>query len=115
MKPKTFQAPAILSSISYTKDGGVRLGFVTNELPSSEKLIIAEFFQKFGFLLFKSNEFNISDVPTEEAEDTTKTPSKRLRAVLFLLWKQTGEKGDFESYYRTQIEKVIENIKGKLD
>lgn len=110
-----FQAPAILTSVSYTKDGGVRLGFTTNEMSDEDKLIIAKFFQKFGFVLFKSNEFTVEDIPKEDAEDTSKTPSKRLRAVLFLMWKQTGEKGDFETYYRTQVEKVIEHLKNKLD
>ncbi len=112
---KKFQAPAILTSLSYTKDGGVRLSFTTNELNDEDKLIVAHFFQKFGFLLFKSNEFTLEDMPKEDAEDKTKTPSKRLRAVLFLMWKQTGEKGDFETYYRTQVEKVIEHLKAKLD
>lgn len=110
-----FQAPAILTSVSYSKDGGVRLGFTTNELTDEDKVIIAKFYQKFGFVLFKSNEFTLEDVPKEQAEDKNKTPSKRLRAVLFLLWKQTGEKGDFEAYYRTQIEKMIDVVKGKLD
>lgn len=110
-----FQAPAILTSVSYSKDGGVRLGFTTNELTDEDKLIIAKFYQKFGFILFKSNEFKADDVPREDAEDRTKTPSKRMRAVFFRLWKQTGEKGDFETYYRTQMEKIIDHLKEKLD
>lgn len=110
-----FQAPAILTSISYTKDNGVRLGFTTNELSDEEKVVVAKFFQKFGWVMFKSNEFSSSDLPLEQAEDKTKTPSKRLRATLFLLWKQTGEKGDFETYYRSQVEAMIEKIKNQLD
>jgi hypothetical protein len=115
MEDKKFQAAAILTSVSYTKDGGVRLGFTTNEMSDEDKLIIAKFFQKFGFVLFKSNEFTLEDIPLEDAEDKTKTPSKRLRAVLFLMWKQAGQKGDFEVYYRAQVEKVIEHLKAKLD
>ncbi len=114
-KELKFQAPAILNSISYTKDGGVRLGILTNELSTEDKMVLAEFYGKFGFVLFKSNEFSTEDIPTEEAEDASKTPSKRLRAVLFVLWKQLGQKGDFEQYYRTQIEKIIDHLKAKLD
>ena len=44
---KKFQAPAILTSISYAKDGGVRLGFVTNELTPEDKLVLSMFHQKF--------------------------------------------------------------------
>ena len=79
---RKFQAPAILTSVSYAKDGGVRLGFVTNELTDEDKLILAKFHQKFGFVLFKSNEFSLSDIPTEDAEDKSKTPSRRLKATL---------------------------------
>ncbi len=115
MEDLKFQAPAILTSISYSKDGGVRIGFTTNELSDADKLIVSKFHQKFGFILFKSNEFTTEDVPKEDAEDKTKTPSKRLRATLFILWKQNGEKGDFETYYRIQVEKIIEHLKAKLD
>jgi len=55
------------------------------------------------------------DAQVKGFEDKTKTPSKRLRAVLFLMWKQLGEVGDFETYYRVQVEKVIEHLKAKLD
>lgn len=113
-EPK-FQAPAILTSVALSKDGGVRLGFTTNELTDEEKLIVSKFHNKFGFVLFKSNEFSLDDIPKEDAEDKSKTPSKRLRATLFVLWKQLGENGDFETYYRTQVEKIIEHLKTKLD
>jgi hypothetical protein len=110
-----FQVPAILTSISYTNDGGLRLGFHTNELSPEEKITAANFHQKFGYLLFKENSFQEVDIPKETAEDTTKTPSKRLRAVLFVNWQQEGIKEDFEIYYRRQVEKIIEHIKTKLD
>lgn len=109
------QVPAILTSVSYSKDGGVRLGFSTQELSDEEKLTISKYHQQFGYLLFKPNPFNTEDIPAESAEDRTKTPSKRLRAVLFLLWKQSKSTTDFDTYYKNQIEKMIEVIKEKLD
>ena len=66
-------------------------------------------------MAFRPNQFSVDDLPKEAAEDKNKTPSKRLRAVLFVLWKQRGEHGDFEVWYREQIEKIIINIKTKLD
>ena len=54
-------------------------------------------------------------VPLEAAEDKTKTPSKRLRATLYVLWQQTGEQGDFEVFYREKMEKLIDFVKNKLD
>ena len=45
----------------------------------------------------------------------TKTPSQRLRAVLFILWKQAaGGTGDFEDFYRRQLDDIIESVKARL-
>jgi len=46
-----------------------------------------------------------------------KTPSQRLRAVLWLLWEErTGniEPEKFEEWYELQIERVIQAVKNKL-
>jgi len=40
---------------------------------------------------------------------------QRMRAVLYLLWKQEGEKEDFEIYYKKKTEAFITFLKGKLD
>lgn len=111
----TYQVPAILSGFSTTKDGGASVRFATNELNDTDFLIMKQSQGKYGWLMFREAPFQESDLPKEMPEDNTKTPSKRLRAVLFLLWKQQGENGDFENYYRVQMEKFIERIKNELD
>ena len=110
-----FQAPAILNSISFRKDGGLSLGFVTNEITSEEKIIAGKFYSKFGYVLFKENQFKEADVPASDATDETKSPAQRLRATLFVLWKQRGGKGDFEIFYRDMMEKAISRVKNLLD
>jgi hypothetical protein len=112
---KTFQAPAILTRIAYLKDGGVSLGFATNELTDEEKVIASRYYQKFGFLLFKENQFKQEEIPDGDASDESKSPSQRLRATLFILWKQKGSKGDFEIFYRAQMENAINRVKKLLD
>lgn len=93
----------------------MRAGFVTNEISDEEKLILTKLHGQFGYLLFQPNQFSVEDLPTEQAEDKNKTPSKRLRASLFVLWQQEGKKGDFENFYREKMEKLISFIKDKLD
>lgn len=44
-----------------------------------------------------------------------KTPSQRLRAVIFLLWEQSGKKVDQDEYYEIVMEKIIEQMKSKLN
>lgn len=43
-----------------------------------------------------------------------KSPSQRLRAILFLLWKQENQAIDFLVYYQTKVNGIIEHLKLKL-
>lgn len=50
-----------------------------------------------------------------EIETPSKTPSQRLRNVLYLLWKQSPEGyKDFNMFYLHQMEKLLDHYKGKL-
>ncbi len=116
MAEKTiFSAPAILSRISYLKDGGVSLGFSTNELTHEEKVTVSEFHGNFGHVLFKANEFTDEDIPKGDVTDQNKSPSQRLRAVLFIWWKELGEPGTWDFFYRQEMEKNIDAIKKRLE
>jgi hypothetical protein len=114
---KTFQAPAILTRVSSLKDGGLSLGFATQELSNTDKVTAFEFIHQFGWLLFRENEFKPEDVPTKDAEnDETKSPSTRLRNVLFVYWDQRKKnKVDFDTFYRQEMNKIIEVVKDKLE
>ena len=107
--------PSYLTGFSSKNDGSAGIRFATQELSDQDFLEIKRHLNAFGWLLFQENPISLDDLPKEQAEDKNKTPSKRLRATLFILWKQEGEKGDFETYYRTKMEKLIEHIKSKLD
>lgn len=51
-----------------------------------------------------------------DADVDDKSPSKRLRATLYVLWEQKhkDEYQDFEVFYRTRMERLINQIKEKL-
>jgi hypothetical protein len=50
-----------------------------------------------------------ADVPSE------KTPSKRMRNVLYLLWKQENEGyKDFPLYYASKMERYIDELKANI-
>jgi hypothetical protein len=108
--------PAQVVNMSPKQDRSWKLVFETRELQGEEVKILADNFQGEGWLLFKPNgTIDIDEVPNDVAESGAKTPSQRLRAVLYIMWKQQGGKGDFESFYRTQLEKLIEHIKSRLE
>lgn len=117
IKPnKIILVPAILSRANPMKDGGMNLGFQTNEMSHDEKVILMEKLNAFGWLAFKENEIDVLDMPKEEAEEGEKKPSIRLRNVLFVLSQQEGiPKDKFNQYYREKMESIIVWIKGKLE
>ena len=116
---KKIQVSSQLVGANPLSDGGMSLRFHTKELTAQEKLIIMDSFQRNGWLLFKEDEaeFTELEVPKENSGyEEGKTPSTRLRAVIFRYWEQFKMKDepDFESFYRKAIEKQIEAYKAKL-
>lgn len=112
---KKFQVEAILEGVTPLKDGGVSLRFHTNEITKPQKVELMDYYQTFGWLLFSANEYQDTDVPKDLANrDGGKSPSQRLRAVLFVYWKQLGAKGGFEPFYNQKVEQFIDRIKENL-
>lgn len=110
-----FQVESILEGVTPLKDGGVSLRFHTNEVTKAQKVELMEYYQSFGWLLFSANEHQESDIPKTLANrDGGKSPSQRLRAVLFVYWKQLGASGDFETFYDKKVEQFIGKIKENL-
>lgn len=70
-----------------------------------------------GWLVFSPNrEVDQDDVPEVQADASTgKSPSQRLRAVLRVYWEQQGRPGSWETWYLTQMERLTDTIKAKLD
>lgn len=108
--------PASVEGMNPLKDRSWKIVFNTRELSGDEVSILADAFQGEGWLVYKPNgEVKLEDVPEGHAEVGQKSPSQRLRAKIYIWWKQRGGKGDFESFYRTSMERVIEYIDEKLE
>ncbi len=81
-----------------------------------------ELHNKLGHFVFSASDDIIreEDIPTEPIEDNEKTPSQRLRAVMFVYWSKINEGRaeqtmTFDAFYRQQVEKYIDLIKKKID
>lgn len=56
------------------------------------------------------------DLASADIVDMQKTPSKRMKAVLYLLWKQNPEGYDDSNlYYQNKMEVLISKLKSKLE
>lgn len=108
--------PAQVINMNPRQDRSWKLVFETRELQGDEVKLLADNFQGEGWLVFKPNgEVALQDIPDGDADSGTKSQSQRLRDVIFILWKQRGGKGDFQSFYRTYLETLIEYVKTKLE
>lgn len=112
---KSIQTQAVITGIRSKVDRSLGLTLSTPELEINEKAL---------FMELQGLNVELTITPTEEAnpetekinkEMNTKTASQRMRAVLFVYWKQLGEKETFEEFYRNYMEKLIDFVKGKLD
>lgn len=106
--------PAIFTGFGSKSDGSAGLRFSTQEISSSDFAELKQHLNSFGWLVFAPQE-QVIEIPKESITDDRKKPSQRLRAVLYLLWQKKGSEGDFEAYYRSRIEAIIDNIKERLE
>ena len=111
--------PAQLESFRTLKDKTLKVNFETQELTPKEFAELSGCIQQFGYLAFKSEPFRteeinaIQDLQTEL--ETGKTPSQRLRGVLYRMFEQDSQGfKSFATYYDHQMEILINHFKNKL-
>lgn len=110
------QVPAQIVDFRPKADRSYKITFETRELSGHDVALLADNFQGEGWMLFRPNgDISSEEVPKTVADSGTKTPSQRLRAIIYLLYKQKGGKSSFDAYYHTSIEKLIDLIREELD
>lgn len=111
------QVPAQTVDFKPKADRSFKLVFETRELSGDDVKLLVDTFQGEGWLVFKPNSQGVlqGEIPEEAAEAGMKSPSLRLRNRLYVLYKQKDIKVDFESFYRTYIERKIEEIDEQLE
>lgn len=107
--------PAQVMGMNPRADRSWTIKFETRELGGDEVKLLADNFQGEGWLVFKPNgDIQEEEIPKGKADSGVKSQSQRLRDIIYIDYKQHGEKGDFESYYRVYLEKLIEFAKSRL-
>lgn len=114
---KIFQAPAIVKKITTLVDGGLSVMLHTQEMQSKDETRLFQYRNLPVWFLLKSEKFQkLPDLPEIKVEKNQKTPSERLRGVIFKYWeKRTSSTEDFDTFYRKQMENLIDAYKEKLD
>ena len=108
-----------IDSISSRLDGTVSIKISTQELDSASAGNLFALRGKFVKTLISDS--NITTLEAETVDSTSlvggkknKTESQRLRNVLFLLHGQ-GSEIDFETFYRMELNKILDHYKTKLE
>ena len=116
--------PGIVTKIGTTRDKSFVITFETQDkgtLADSQKAQIVDLLDEYVTAAFKPTEEGKTDPELLDVPDITpefktdKSPSQRLRAVLFVLHEQSKIDEPFESYYLRQMNKIIDSIKTKLN
>ena len=115
-RQEIIQAPVIVEGFRPKKDRSWSIQFTTRELSGEEVKLLADSYQGEGFLVFKPNDdIKPSEIPEGIADAGVKTPSQRVRTKLYILWKQRGEDGSFENFYRNMYQKFEDIIDSNLE
>lgn len=110
---KTLLVKATLKSMNRIKDGSVNISFNTmEEIGSEEFTLMDQYFRQNGWLAFKMNEFDGSEVPKENATvEGSLSPSQYLRRCLFAKHMAVGgTKESFPAYYNKVMAKFAESV-----
>lgn len=116
------QAPATISKIITMADKSLRLYVDTQELAPEDAGLIFGLYQKFGQFVFaeagddvKEKDINVPAYAKIEKSD--KTPSQRLRGVLWHAYQENDKlKMQYKTaddFYRVKMEEIINHFKTK--
>ncbi len=121
LAPSTFRVESELSGIRILADRSVKVSFTTlTELSDADLLYLFRRQASQGWLLYSERELTERDVPDGEITSEAKSPSARVRSLLFVLWKlrypDAAQRtlNSYESFYRAALEAFTDTVRRKI-
>jgi len=114
---KAIRLNTTITSVRSRSDDSLGLSLVTATELSPEQMVEIIKLKKIQIdTILNPTQEKVVDMLVIDKDVEHKSPSKRLYNVLYLLWKQYGEEGNYyNDYYLKKIEKIIDHFKSKLD
>lgn len=111
--------PVIIESVATRKDNTISIKLACNELSPTDIGVIMSMHNKYAYTAIKPENFTKTELDMIQNlkvdESIGKSPSQRLRGVIYRAWEQDNEGfKEFESYYINKMDKMIEHFKNKL-
>ena len=114
--------PSTISKVMTMAESTVRVQVDFQETTPEAMAEIFKLKGSLGWFFFHEKpitEIDTKDLPEIKLEGWEKSPSQRLRNTLFRLWEARTDQGKtklpFETWYREQMEMLINQAKEKLD
>ncbi len=117
-RSKTLNIPSVIQKVITMADGSLRLYVDTAELTPEITTELFNLFHKSGVFAFSESKINdvVSADVSQPQPKGVKSPSQRLRSVIYLYWKMLDREiyPDFGIYYNGEIETLISKYKELL-
>lgn len=108
----------IIDKITTLKDRSVKIVLDTQELSPAKAGEVFTLMNTLATVYISPSEISsreMAQVDAVEPEMPGKSPSQRMRNVLFILWRQDNQGfQEFDSFYKTRMEKYIEELKNNI-
>lgn len=111
--------PAQIEGITSRKDRTVRINIGTQELSPDKAANLFSLNQKLCYVAIKAEDFQPEEIDVIKSAkasiESAKTPSQRLRAILYVNFQNNPEGyHEFQSYYLAKMDQVCNHFKNKL-
>ncbi len=108
---------AEMAGASSRRDGSIRFAVITPELTLDQRSTLLGLHGKNVRCMLEPIDVPVAGMDEVVTELDQKTPCQRLRAVIFVHYKNVdvnpATKEDFDSFYRRMMERIIEGYKDK--
>ena len=111
---KAIQCRIIINRVSTRKDQSLSVSLETPEMTVEDSVVLLQLANRELSMVLTPVDVSVSAVKEVKGRFDSKTPSQRLRGVLFVFWKQAGGTEDFEDFYRCKMESFIDDVKSRL-
>jgi hypothetical protein len=111
-----------IEGVSTRADHTLKVTIGTQELSPEDAGRLFSLNRKLAYIVIKEETFNQSEIDAIEQlvvdsnDIKQKTPSQRLRSVLYVLWtSDNGGHPTFDTFYNQKMEIIVQHFKNKLD
>lgn len=112
---KAVRTNAIVTSIRIKQDKSLGMTVTTPELTTKEAVAFAELQGINLDMILSPLDHQAEEMVEVKTDPDLKSPSERLRGVIYAYWKENVNDGDFTTYYHKAMDRIIDRWKEKLD